>query len=205
MKRPALIRELSTVAILASALLGVPALACQNPALSAPGVASTLGLSDRPRPDAPVAGATVADYLPVTGDSAASVIGMWHAVFRLGDASGPVYDEVFEQFHSDGTELIISSGLPPALGNVCVGVWKRVAARTYKLRHMTWNWAPPDNGFGVPGTFAGHFELEVTLRLDAHGQHFNGTFSARNFDTEGEHIPGLDAQGVVNGVRITVD
>ena len=126
MKRPALIRELSTVTILACALLGVPALACQNPALSAPGVASTLDLSDRPWPDAPVADAAVADYLPVTGDTAASVIGMWHAVFRLGDASGPVYDEVFEQFHSDGTELIISSGLPPALGNVCC--W-RVAAR----------------------------------------------------------------------------
>jgi hypothetical protein len=51
-----------------------------------------------------------------------SVVGMWHAVFRIGDANGPVFDETLQQFHSDGTEGLISNGFPPALGNVCIGV-----------------------------------------------------------------------------------
>jgi hypothetical protein len=130
---------------------------------------------------------------------------MWHAVFRIGDANGPVYDETLQQFHSDGTELIVSNGLPPALGNVCVGVWKEIGQRTIKLRHMTWNWAPADAGFGVPGTFAGRFEMLVTLRVNRHGTGYSGTWSARNYDAAGNHIPELDAEGVVRATRITVD
>src|SRR5690606_9321461 len=86
-----------------------------------------------------------------------SVVGMWHAVLRLGN-NGPVYDEIFEHFHADGTELLVSNSLPPALGNICIGVWKRTGPRTYKLKHMTWNWSSNLNeGFGVHGTHSGHF------------------------------------------------
>jgi hypothetical protein len=137
-----------------------------------------------------------------SGDAKASVVGMWHAVLRLG-SNGPVYDEILEQFHADGTELLVSNGLPPALGNVCVGVWRQVGPRTYKLKHMTWNWSSDQNeAFGVQGMFSGHFELEMTLRLDERGREFTGAWSARNFDTSGEHIPALDARGVVNATRI---
>jgi hypothetical protein len=139
------------------------------------------------------------------GDGGSSIVGMWHAILRKDNADGPVYDEVLEQFHSDGTELIISNGLPPALGNVCIGVWKRIGARTYRLRHMTWNWTQDDGGFGVPGALAGHFELEMTLRLDSRGNRFSGTWKAENFDTAGNHLPDLDAAGVVNATRLTVD
>jgi hypothetical protein len=31
------------------------------------------------------------------------------------------------------------------------------------------------------------------------------TWTAQNFDVDGEHIPALDAEGVVSGVRLTVD
>jgi hypothetical protein len=203
MNSPAFLRELSVIAVCASTLLAAPTFACQNPALSRG--AAKVDLAGRVLPASlPVTDEVVADYQPITGDTV-TVVGLWHAVFRIGDADGPVFDEVFEQFHADGLELIISNGLPPALGNVCVGVWKRVGARTYKLRHTTWNWAPEPGGFGVPGSFAGYFELEVTLRLDAHGQRFTGTFSAKNFNPAGDHLEDLDASGVVNGVRITVD
>jgi len=134
-----------------------------------------------------------------------SVVGMWHTVFRIGDANGPVYDETFQQFHIDGTEIIISNGLPPALGNVCIGVWKQVGLRTFKLRHVTWNWAAADGGFGVPGSFAGSFEMVVKLKVDRRGTSYSGTWAARNFDASGNHIPDLDAEGVVRATRITVD
>src|SRR5262245_30898774 len=134
-----------------------------------------------------------------------SVVGMWHTVFRIGDANGPVFDETFQQFHSDGTEGLISNGLPPALGNVCIGVWKQVGPRAYKLRHMTWNWSPSDGGFGVPGSFAGRFEMMVRLTVDRQRTSFSGTWAAKNFDVSGNHIPELDAEGVVRATRITVD
>jgi hypothetical protein len=135
-----------------------------------------------------------------------SVVGMWHVVLQLGDESGPVYDEVFEHFHSDGTELLISNGLPPAIGNICIGVWRQVGRRTYTLRHMTWNWSPEVNAaFGIPGTFAGHFELHMRLRVDEHGRTYSGTWVAQNFDESGNHIPALDAEGVVKGMRILPD
>jgi hypothetical protein len=133
------------------------------------------------------------------------VVGMWHSVFRLGDSDGPVYDETLEQFHADGTEFLISAGLPPALGNVCAGVWEQTAPRAYKLRHMTWNWTPDDSGFGVPGTFAGLFEIIVNVFVDRRGNRFTGTWAAKSFDPDGNHIPELDAQGVVRATRITVD
>jgi hypothetical protein len=145
-------------------------------------------------------GTAVAD-----GDGGSSVVGMWHAVLRIG-TNGPVFDEVFEQFHPDGTELLVSNGLPPALGNVCVGVYRQVGPRTYKLKHMTWNWSPDMNAaFGIQGTFAGHFELEMTLRLDERGRQFNGVYSARSFDVEGKHLPEFDVRGVVNASRITAN
>ncbi len=208
-------RGLAPVAILVSALLSTPAVACKNPAFapmraattSAPGALMNGLFEDDPAPQfgdfSIVEGA--ADYSLVTNDGNGSIVGMWHAILRIGDASGPVYDEVFQQFHSDGTEMIISNGLPPALGNVCVGVWKRTEPRTYKLRHMTWNWSPETGGFGVPGTFAGHFELQVRLRLDSNGNAYRGSWKAQNFDLEGNHLPELDAEGVVTARRITVN
>src|SRR5262245_2223736 len=78
-----------------------------------------------------------------------SVVGMWLTEFLIGNGPNR-YDQTFQQFHDDGTELMISNGLPPSLGNVCIGVWKNVAPRSFHLRHMTWNWNPD-------GTFAGTF------------------------------------------------
>jgi hypothetical protein len=137
--------------------------------------------------------------------AADSIVGMWHAVYRVGDADGPVFDDTFQQFHDDGNENLVSAGLPPALGNVCLGAWKRVGPRAYRLRHTTWNWSPPDAGFGVPGTFAGRFEMIVNIFVNQRGGGFNGTFSAKNYDADGEHLPELDAEGVVRATRFTAD
>lgn len=215
LRRGAAFKALAPVALLGSALLSAPADACRNPALapmktataSAPGALMN-GLFEEDSgflfgDFSGVDGA--ADYNYVAGTGSATVVGMWHAVLRIGDANGVVYDEVLQQFHRDGTELIVSNGLPPALGNVCVGVWKRTDSGAYKLKHMTWNWLPDTGGFGVPGTFAGHFELEVRLHLNSSGNSYRGRWEAKNYDPEGNHLPELDAAGVVTARRIRVD
>jgi hypothetical protein len=93
-----------------------------------------------------------------------------------------VYDQAFQQFHAGGTEMMLSRGVPPVLGNVCVGVWKQVGARTFKLKHMSWNRNPD-------GSFAGTFEMEVTLRLDRRTSNYSGTWVAENFDVAGTRTP----------------
>jgi hypothetical protein len=214
-RRVRVLKAFAPAAILGSALMCVPALACKNPALAPTKMSATAvpeAIMDDLLPDdatslfadySLVDGS--ADYSFVDGNGSGSVVGMWHGVLRIGDANGLVFDEFLQHFHSDGTELILSNGFPPALGNVCIGIWKRTGPGAYKIKHMTWNWSPETGGFGVPGTFAGHFELQVRLRLARGGDAYRGTWKAQNFDTEGKHLPELDVAGVVIGKRISIN
>ena len=131
------------------------------------------------------------------GNASNSIVGLWHTTFLLGSGPG-VYDEAYEQWHSDGTELAIDNAVPPILGNVCVGVFKQTGPRTYKLRHVTWNW-------DVAGNKAGTFLLIMTVTVDPQGGTFTGSYVTDSYDTFGAVIPELHAEGVVNGSRITVD
>jgi hypothetical protein len=130
------------------------------------------------------------------GEDNDSIVGLWHTTFISG---GAVWDEAFEQWHSDGTELAIDNAVPPLLGNVCVGVYKKSGPRTYMLHHVTWNWDPS----GSP--LAGTFLLVMTVTTAPHGNTFTGTFVSDSFDTFGKVIPALHAEGTVSATRITVD
>jgi hypothetical protein len=132
---------------------------------------------------------------PAPGD--VSIVGMWRSEFLLGE--GPdLFDETFQQFHNDGTEMMLSRGLPPVLGNVCVGVWKQTGPRTYKLKHTAWNW-------DLQGQFVGIFVMEVIVNLDRRGGVYTGTWSADNLTPSGEPIAGQHFDGIVRGSRITVE
>ena len=129
------------------------------------------------------------------GDARAWLVGMWLTEFRVGDA---LYDQTFQQFHSDGTENMLSNGLPPSLGNVCLGVWAQVGPRTIKLRHVAWN-------FDADGRFAGLFQMVVTLAVDRSGTSYTGAFVADSYDLSSQIIPDLHVAGTVRATRITVD
>jgi hypothetical protein len=131
-----------------------------------------------------------------SADSHASIVGLWNTTFLLGE--GPdVYDVGFQQWHADNTELMVDNGVPPSLGNVCVGVWKLTGPRTYTLKHMTFNW---DDQGGLAGTFV----LKMTVTLDRRGNAFAGSYTADSFDLAGNVIPDLHVEGRVRGRRITV-
>jgi hypothetical protein len=126
-----------------------------------------------------------------------SIVGLWNTTFLLG--KGPaIWDQGFEQWHSDGTELNVDNAVPPSLGNVCVGVYKQTGPRTYKLRHVTWNW-------DLSGNLTGTFLLLMTVTVDPRGDTFTGSYVSDSFDLNGQVIPALHADGVVSGQRITVD
>jgi len=97
-----------------------------------------------------------------------------------------------------GTEMMLSRGLPPALGNVCVGIWKQLGPRTFKLKHMAWNW-------DANGNFVSVFVMDVTLRIDRHGTKYTCTYSANNLTLSGTPIAGEHFEGNVRGTKITVD
>lgn len=125
-----------------------------------------------------------------------SIVGFWLTTFYIGETTD-VWDQAFELWHGDGTELAVDNAVPPLLGNVCVGVWKQIG-RTIRLKHFTWNWNPD-------GTKAGIFMLEMSVTVDHGGQTFSGTYVSDSFDVNGVRIPELHADGVVRGQRITVD
>ena len=128
-------------------------------------------------------------------DDPAGIVGLWFTVFKIGDA---LWNRGFQQYHAGNTELSVDSSVPPVLGNVCIGVWKAQGARTFKLRHVTWNWNPD-------GSLAGTFLLLTTVHLDRSGNSYSGTFESDSFDTANQVIPELHAEGTVTGRRITVD
>jgi hypothetical protein len=139
----------------------------------------------------------LADDNPFHLGNGDSIVGLWDVTLLLGD--GPtVYDRGFEQWHADGTELLVDTAVPPSLGNVCVGVYKQTGPRSYKLRHVTWNW-------DLAGNLTGSFLLQMTVTIDKRGSTLNGNYVTDSFDLDGNVIPSLHAEGVVQGSRITVN
>ena len=132
-----------------------------------------------------------------TSSAHESIVGLWQTSFLVGSGPDVAY-QGFQQWHLGGTEAMVDNGVPPSLGNVCVGVWKQAARRTYKLRHTTFNW-------DAEGNRAGTFVMLMTVTLDRRGNTFAGTYVADSFDLSGAVIPELHAEGAVRSVRITVD
>lgn len=128
-------------------------------------------------------------------DDDASIVGLWSTVFYAGDGPG-IWDQAFEQWHSDGTELALDNGVPPAMGNVCLGIWKQ-NGKAITLYHVAWNW-------DYDGHLAGTFELRMTVTLDSRGRTFSGQYVSDSYDLQGNAIPDLHAEGVVRGKRISV-
>jgi hypothetical protein len=93
---------------------------------------------------------------------------------------------------------MLSNGLPPVLGNVCVGVWKAAGPAAYKLRHMAWNWTED-------GSFAGTFVMLVEVTVDPGSRTFRGTWTADSYDPDGTLIEDLHAEGIVEARRVTVE
>jgi hypothetical protein len=187
--------RLRVAAAIAVAALGTTFASEANAACFASGVRSPLAASAQ-RLAASGSAATTADERE-PAEMRDSIVGMWITDYLIGE--GPDrYDQALQQFHSGGTETMLSNGLPPVLGNVCVGVWKAAGHGTFKLRHMAWNWTED-------GSFAGTFVMVVTVTIDRGGRTFSGTWAADSYDPDGTLIEDLHAEGVVEAARVTVE
>jgi hypothetical protein len=124
-------------------------------------------------------------------DNKDSIVGLWHVIYT---SDGQTLYESFDQWHSDGTELE-NPNLPPATGPLCVGVWKQVGRRTFRLHHLGWN-------FDINGNSLGTFTLDETNTVEPHGRTYQGNFDPKFYDVNGNLIQ--EVTGTQTAARITV-
>jgi len=130
-----------------------------------------------------------------------SIVGFWHVKFVSG---GQLVDEGFDQWHSDGTE-ILNDTPPPATGNVCLGVYGQVPSPSaiinatkpsYKLKHLAWTF---DDAGNVNGTAV----IGELVSVSANGATFTGTCTLDVYDLMNNLL--FHEDGQITGERITVD
>ena len=128
------------------------------------------------------------------------IVGLWHVKYvsegSQGIPDGTVIDAGYEQWHSDGTEILNSGGHAPITSNFCLGVWEKVEQSRYKLNHLAIAWNATGDQLIGPATI--HEEVTV----DPDHDHFSGTFTNDLYDESGNNL--AHAVGNVTGVRIKV-
>jgi hypothetical protein len=122
-----------------------------------------------------------------------SIVGLWKVVHL--DENGALFFDGLEQWHGDGTELEIGN-VPPAIGNICVGVWKFLGRRTYQLNHIGLDFTPDGDSDGI-------FTLTATVKTNKNGTHFEGPSDVKIYDAGGNLVQ--EVVGSMAGDRIPVE
>ncbi len=125
-----------------------------------------------------------------------SIVGLWDVTFY---SDGQAFDEGFDQWHSDGLELLNDNGPPEppnGSGSICVGVYKKTGPATYKLRHPFWT-------FDGNGDLTGSAVLLEWIALDKSGNSYRGSLTMLFYDLGGNLIGRRD--GTLKASRITPD
>lgn len=122
-----------------------------------------------------------------------SIVGLWHTMYTAG---GSPFAETLKEWHSDGTEFE-NVNHNPAIGSICVGVWKQVSVRAVRLHHLGFLFTPD-------GTPDGTFTMDETDTLAFNGMSYSGTFTFRVYDVNGV-FTGTEVTGTIAATRITVN
>ena len=137
------------------------------------------------------------------GSSSVSITGMWKFQFiSKGNTShspsipdGALIDFGFIQWHSDGTEIQNSGGVPG--GGFCMGVWGQTGFLTFEVNHFPIAFDP------TTGKVANYINIHQQDTLSPSGDSFTGTFTEDVYDPVGNHVDHV--AGTVAAERITVD
>jgi hypothetical protein len=137
------------------------------------------------------------------GGSSASIAGMWDfQLISKGNTShnpsipdGALIDFGYTQWHSDGTEIQNSAGVPG--GGFCLGVWGQTGFLTFELNHFPIAFAP------TTGAVANYINIREQVTLSPSGDSYTGTFTEDIYDPKGNHVDHL--AGTVVATRMTVD
>ena len=116
-------------------------------------------------------------------DSVDRIVGFWRVTYvsksNPGVPDGTVFDNAFQQWHSDGTE-IHNSDAPAAAGNICLGVWKKTGKSHYTLNHFYLSSDPTTD------TVNARVQLREEIDLDRGGDEHFGIVTFDVYDLERE-------------------
>ena len=137
------------------------------------------------------------------GQQSASIAGMWgFQLISKGNTGhnpsipdGALIDFGYAQWHSDGTEIQNSAGVPG--GGFCLGVWGQTGFLTFELNHFPIAFNP------TSGAVANYINIREQLTLSSSGDSYTGTFNEDVYDAKGNQVDHV--AGTVVGTRMTVD
>ena len=130
------------------------------------------------------------------GNGSATIVGFWHVLFTSG---GQPFDEGYDVWHSDGTEILNDNAPPTSAnggGNFCMGVYEKTGPGAYKLKHPFWV-------IDASGNYYAQGVLLEQVVVDKGGNSYSGTFSEVWYDLNGNVI--FQANGTLAAQRLTVD
>ena len=127
-----------------------------------------------------------------SSDADPSIVGLWHS---KSFSDGQVTDEAFEQWNTDGTE-VLNDNPPPQTGNICLGVFVKSAQSTYKLKHPSWT-------YDANGNLTGSAIIRELVIVGRGGDTYSGTYTVDIYDLKGNHLAQFG--GTVQAERIKVD
>ena len=120
-----------------------------------------------------------------------SIVGMWSFKMMAG---GNQVDFGYQQWHSDGTELMNSGGRAPATENFCMGVWTAAGPYRYHLNHYALS-------YDTSGNLNAKVNIKEDVTVDSSGATYTGPFSLDVYDPKSgallQHVAGqVSAQRV---------
>ena len=134
-------------------------------------------------------------HLAQAGPGNHSIVGMWS--FTMTPTAGPG-DSGYQQWHSDGTELMNSAGRSPASENFCMGVWRQTAPSRYHLNHYALSYDP------ALGTINARVIIKEDVTLNPTGTSYSGSFTLDVYDPSGTTQVGHQ-NGQVTAQRVSAN
>ncbi|WP_218509249.1 hypothetical protein [Variovorax sp. dw_308] len=192
--------------------MGIAGAAATGEALAGCGMYT--GASGKP-PNWGISGAAGRMHEDNTGrpaSNATGIVGMWKVTLVSDGTAYPIpipngapIDFGTAQWHSDGTEVLVSGGRAPSTGDVCMGVWEQIGNSTYKLKHVGLSYSSTDSvPPSSPSVFLGPAIIRETVTLSHSRDSYTGTFTIDQYAADEvtliEHIG-----GTVTATRFTVD
>ena len=111
-----------------------------------------------------------------------AIVGTWEWEWRAKDdlqfPDGTLIDFGTIQWHEDGTEITISGGRTPAVGDVCMGSWRQVGHSKFRLTHVAMGYGPPS---GPATGYGGLAVLDMTVTVDPSGDSYHGNFTLTQY------------------------
>lgn len=121
-----------------------------------------------------------------------SIVGLWSFKMTSG---GQTVDFGYQEWHSDGTEILNSGTRAPATGNFCMGAWKQTAPSRFHLNHYP---LVVDNN----GVLQARVVLKMDVTVAPNGMSFSGMFTQDVYDPSGTTKIAPTMSGPVTAQRV---